>query len=41
MSWFDRWFDPLTNHYVGYVMTALLVRLWFAWQLYDGATHRD
>lgn len=33
LSWFDRWFDPLTNHYVGYVMTALLVRVWFVWQL--------
>jgi hypothetical protein len=33
LKWFDRWFDPLTNHYVGYALTALLVRLWFAWQL--------
>jgi len=33
LNWFDRWFDPLTNHRVGYAVTALLVRLWFARQL--------
>lgn len=32
---FDRWFDPLTNHYLGSLLTALLVRLWFTWQLFD------
>ena len=37
MKWFDRWFDPLTDHYVGFALTALLVRLWFAWQLFNGA----
>jgi rSAM/selenodomain-associated transferase 2 len=33
LKWFDRWFEPLTNHCVGRVLTALLVRLWFSWQL--------
>jgi len=33
LNWFDRWFDPLTNHRVGCAVTALLVRLWFARQL--------
>ena len=33
LNWFDRWFEPLTNHRVGYAVTALLVRLWFARQL--------
>ncbi|MDH3454828.1 MAG: TIGR04283 family arsenosugar biosynthesis glycosyltransferase [Desulfuromonadales bacterium] len=33
LKWFDRWFDPATNHRAGHVLTALLVRLWFAWQL--------
>ena len=33
LRWFDRWFEPLTNHCVGRVLTALLVRLWFSWQL--------
>jgi rSAM/selenodomain-associated transferase 2 len=33
LKWFDRWFDPLTNHCVGRALTALLVRLWFSWQL--------
>lgn len=33
LKWFERWFDPLTNHFVGYALTALLVRIWFAWQL--------
>lgn len=33
LEWFDRWFDPLTNHCVGRAFTALLVRLWFSWQL--------
>jgi rSAM/selenodomain-associated transferase 2 len=33
LKWFDRWFEPLTNHCVGHVLTALLVRLWFSWQL--------
>jgi rSAM/selenodomain-associated transferase 2 len=32
LRWFDRWFDPLTNHRVGCFITALLVRLWFAIQ---------
>ena len=34
LKWFDRWFEPLTNHYVGRALTALLVRLWFSWQLH-------
>ncbi len=33
LKWFDRWFDPLTNHCIGRTLTALLVRAWFAWQL--------
>lgn len=33
LNWFDRWFDPLTNHRAGCAVTALLVRLWFARQL--------
>lgn len=33
LRWFDRWFEPLTNHCVGRALTALLVRLWFSWQL--------
>ena len=33
LHWFDRWFDPLTNHFFGHILTALLVRFWFAWQL--------
>lgn len=35
-SWlgcFDRWFDPLTDHCLGHAVTALLVRLWFSWQM--------
>lgn len=35
LNWFDRWFDPLTNHCIGRTLTALLVRAWFAWQLRD------
>lgn len=34
LHWFDRWFDPLTNHFLGHILTALLVRFWFAWQLW-------
>ncbi len=33
LNWFDRWFEPLTNHCIGRILTALLVRAWFAWQL--------
>ncbi len=33
LKWFDRWFEPLTNHCVGRALTALFVRLWFSWQL--------
>jgi len=33
LEWFDRWFEPLTNHRAGRAMTALLVRLWFSRQL--------
>ena len=33
LNWFDRWFEPLTNHRVGCFVAALLVRLWFAVQL--------
>ncbi len=32
LNWFDRWFNPLTNHWFGRTVTALLVRIWFAWQ---------
>jgi len=33
LNLFDRWFDTLTNHFAGCAITAVLVRLWFAWQL--------
>jgi hypothetical protein len=33
LGWFDRWFDPLTNHWPGRVLTACLVRVWYAWQI--------
>jgi len=33
LNWFDRWFDPITNHYVGCALTALLVKAWSIWQL--------
>jgi len=33
LNFFDRWFDPMTNHLLGRGMTALLVWLWFRWQL--------
>jgi len=33
LNFFDRWFDPMTNHSFGRGMTALLVWLWFHWQL--------
>ena len=33
LNWFDRWFEPLTNHRVGSFVAAVLVRLWFAVQL--------
>ncbi len=33
LNWFDGWFEPLTNHCIGRTLTALLVRVWFAWQL--------
>ena len=33
LNWFDRWFDPLTNHYVGRALTALLVKVWSLWQI--------
>ncbi len=33
LNWFDRWFDPLTDNFVGRSLTALLVRIWFSWKL--------
>lgn len=30
---FDRYFDPLTDHWPGRALTAVLVRVWFACQL--------
>ena len=33
LNWFERWFDPLTNHCIGRTLTALFVRAWFVWQL--------
>ena len=30
---FDKWFEPLTNHWLGNALTAILVRLWFAIRL--------
>ena len=32
VNWFDRWFQPLTDHPVGNFLTALLVRFWFIFQ---------
>ena len=40
LSWFDRWFEPMTNHCLGRVLTALLVRFWFSWQLLSSPTIR-
>ena len=40
LKWFDRWFDPVTDHCVGYALTALLVRLWFALQLFNRVRNR-
>lgn len=34
LKWFDLYFDPTTNHCVGRAITALLVRVWFSWQLF-------
>jgi rSAM/selenodomain-associated transferase 2 len=34
LRWFDGCFEPLTNHRIGHIVTALLVRLWFALQPY-------
>ena len=34
LQWFDRWFEHLTNHCAGRAMAALLVRIWFSWQLH-------
>lgn len=28
----ERWFDPLTDHFPGRAVTALLVMVWFVWQ---------
>lgn len=33
LNWFDRWFDPMTNHCVGRALTALLVKVWSVWQV--------
>ena len=30
LNFFDRWFDPLTNHGLGRLVTALLVMVWFS-----------
>ena len=35
LNFFDRWFEPLTNHAIGRGVTALLVRFWFSRQLKD------
>lgn len=32
LKWFDRWIEPLTDHRLGRLLTALLVRVWFAIQ---------
>lgn len=32
LGFFERWFDPLTDHFPGRAVTALLVMGWFAWQ---------
>ena len=34
LRWFDKWFEPLTNHRAGCLLTALLVRIWFSIQLH-------
>ena len=33
LKWFDRWVEPLTDHRLGCLLTALLVRVWFAIQM--------
>ncbi len=35
LRWFDHSFEPMTNHVVGRAVTALLVRTWFSWQLFQ------
>lgn len=30
LSWFDRWFEPFTDHCLGHLVTAVLVRFWFS-----------
>lgn len=32
LSWFDRWFEPLTDNCFGRTLTAVMVWLWFARQ---------
>lgn len=31
LVWFDRWFDPLTDHQLGRFLTTLCVKIWFVW----------
>lgn len=33
LRWFDCCFNPWTDHFLGHLLTAMLVRFWFAWQL--------
>ncbi len=37
LGFFDRWFEPMTDHAAGRLATALLVRIWFAWRLLGSA----
>jgi len=36
LKWFDGWFEPLTNHLLGDLLTAVLVRAWFSFRLWRG-----
>ena len=36
LQWFDKWFEPMTNHWLGNLLTAVLVRTWFAKRLWLG-----
>lgn len=36
LTFCDRWIDPLTDHSTGRGLTAILVWLWFQWQLLSG-----
>ena len=41
LKWFDRWFEPATNNRLGNLLTAALVRAWFAVRLMRGRQTRN